>query len=58
MTIEEFDKTKFRGSMKVIFDGEIKDICSLNKNQKLIGLENEFDDELYWVRCENVELVK
>lgn len=58
MTIEQFDKEKFVSGSKVLFDGEEYDIAAISFEEKLIGIMfDDDDDEIYWKRCENVELV-
>lgn len=57
MTIEEFDKTRFTGLMKVRYDGSIKAICSVDFKEKLIAFNVDNDEDLHWARCENCELI-
>lgn len=56
MTIEEFNKTQWGANMKFSYKGQVYDVCSVNFGEALIGYCTEFDDELSWVRCENIEL--
>lgn len=56
MTIEEFDNTKFRGSMSLTYEDKTYDLASVNFKEKLIAFSTEFDDDLTWVRCENVKI--
>ncbi len=58
MTRQEFNKSKWGAGMKAAINGSVRDIVSVDFEQKLIGLEIEGDDEnIDWVRCENVELI-
>jgi len=67
MTIEEFDKTSFKAEMKAMYKGEIREIVTVDFEEKLIGFEDPteelFDEEgesiavINWVRCENCELI-
>lgn len=59
MSIEEFNNTRFGNGMKVIYKGEEIDIISVDFAEALvgIGIEGGDEDEIHWVRCENVELV-
>lgn len=68
MTIQEFDKTGFKAEMKAKYKGEIREIATVDFEEKLIGFEDQtekvFDKEgeelavINWVRCENCELIK
>lgn len=58
MTRDEFNTHKFGANDFFKHeDGEFRGVC-LNFDEGLIGLDM-FDDvnDLYWVRCESVELV-
>jgi hypothetical protein len=57
MTIEEFNNTRFGNGMKVIYKGVENDIVSVDFEESLIGLGDVEEGEIYWVRCENVNLV-
>lgn len=56
MTIEEFDNTKFHGRMSLTYKDKTYNIASVNFEEKLIAFSTEFDDDLTWVRCENVKI--
>ena len=56
MTIEEFNKTGFGPTMKVIYRDGTHNVIGVNFYEKLIELECEFDESL-WARCENVEFI-
>lgn len=56
MTIEQFDLTGFTGNMQVEYDGETYDLMSVNFQERLIAFNIDTDDDLCWVRCENVRL--
>lgn len=61
MTQEEFDKTSFGANMDCIYHGERCGIASVNFTERLLGLSadgDDVDDDLTWVRCENVEMIK
>ena len=60
MTREEFSRYRFSSADKVEYMGDVYDIASLNFGEDLVGIkyfpeDNEF---VYWVRCENVNIVK
>lgn len=61
MTIEEFNKTRFSGNMKVKYKERERDLFSVNFAESLIGLIEDClgsdDGDVEWVRCENVELI-
>jgi hypothetical protein len=61
MTIEEFNKTKFTGNMRCIFEMRTREILSFNFSQALIGLvedcQGSEDGDIEWVRCENVAII-
>lgn len=57
MTLQEFIDTKWAGGMNCIYDGKERSIASVCFTEKLIAFSTEFDDDLQWVRCENVELI-
>jgi hypothetical protein len=61
MTIEEFDKMKWKAGMQVRYHclskSRTRDVASVNFLEKLIGLASIDEvDEIDWVRCENVTL--
>ena len=57
MTIEQFDKTEFtKGMGAKTKDGQIYPIAGINLEERLIGIKTI--EDIFWVRCENVELVK
>jgi hypothetical protein len=60
MTIEEFNKTRFRVgmTMRLHKSDELKIIVSVDFEEALIAyLDNDFDNEsISWVRCENVTI--
>ena len=59
MTQAEFDSAKFRSSSRVIYRGAEYRVVSVNFHERLLGLPCGDDDEdLIWVRCENVEVVE
>lgn len=58
MTREEFNKTGFGANMKASYDNVIYKILSVNFTEGLLGLvDTDCHDDVFWVRCENVELV-
>jgi len=63
MTIEQFDNTGFTGQMKCNYKGKEYEIISVDFEERIIAINEtqSFDDdgfdELYWKRCENIELV-
>ena len=59
MTLQQFNNTRFGAGMRCIYKGQTRDIGSVEFEEKLLGLVNEWDDEeLNWVRCENIELIR
>lgn len=62
MTQQEFDKTEFVVGMTAVYDDYKYRVASVNFKEYLIGLgdinECVEDDDLTWVRCESVELIK
>lgn len=56
MTIEEFNKTRWGANMKFAYKGNVFDVTSVNFGEALIGYCTD-DDELSWVRCENIDLL-
>ncbi len=58
MTREEFNKTGFGANMKVSYDNGIYSILSVSFTEGLLGLvDRDCHEDIFWVRCENVELV-
>ena len=64
MTQQEFDLMGFGAGMKVVYRGSVYGIVSINFYEKLFGIVfgeadgDDSEDDLIWVRCESVELVK
>ena len=64
MTQQEFGSTKFGANMSVIYRGAKYGVVSVNFYEKLLGLidgsatGDDSSDDLIWVRCENVEIIK
>lgn len=58
MTIDEFNKTKFAAKMTVIYDGNRYTIKQINFHEMLFGLGDDYSDDIYWARCENVVIEK
>lgn len=59
MTIETFNNTKFSGKETVVWNGNEYPIVAVDFEEHLIGileLENQGDDDVYWKRCENIEI--
>jgi hypothetical protein len=57
MTREEFAQMKFRAGMTAIYKDCKYDIVSVNFEEDLLGLlelDGNIDNDLSWVRCENV----
>jgi hypothetical protein len=53
MTFKEFDNTKWGANMRVIYLGHEYKIQSINFFERLLGIIDN-DDDVMWVRCENV----
>ena len=58
MTKEEFNKIGFTANMKAMYRGKEHPIISFDSIESLIGIGVEHDEDITWVRCENVEIVK
>lgn len=64
MTQEEFATTYFGCGMQAIYLGSVYAIVTINVQEKLFGLYDGLnandceDQDVIWVRCESVELVK
>ena len=64
MTIKQFEQQKFGAGMQCKYDGATWDIASVDFQESLIGIhppsknEVDTDEEISWVRCENVELIE
>lgn len=61
MTITQFETTRFGNGDKAKYDGEVYPIAQVDFKECLIGLlgvcEGGEDDDINWVRCENIELI-
>jgi hypothetical protein len=64
MTREEFDKFKWQESTIVSYRGAEYGVVSINFYEALLGIilggatGDDSADDLIWVRCESVEVVK
>lgn len=58
MTTEQFDKQRWWVDMKCIYDEKERGIASVDFKERLVGLSFELDDEIQWVRCESIKLIK
>jgi hypothetical protein len=59
MTREEFNNTHFGANMKAVFGGVTHDVISVDFTEGLLGLfDTNYLDDIFWVYCEYVELVK
>jgi len=56
MTQEDFDKQKWGVNMKCIYEEKERSIATVDFKERLVGLSFELDDEIQWVRCENIKL--
>jgi hypothetical protein len=56
MTQEQFDKQEWGVNMKCNYDNLIRDIISVDFQERLVGLSEPQSENIQWVRCENVEL--
>jgi len=61
MTQQEFDQSRFSSKDIVIYRGSKYRIKTVNYYERLFGLsiwssDGDYDDDLIWVRCENVEI--
>ena len=57
MTTEEFKNTKFRALMKVAYKGKEYNLISVNFAENLVAINIDTDEDLYWIRCENCEII-
>ncbi len=62
MTIEEFNNTRFGGSMYADYKGDRYQIASVDFEESLVGLFMDIsggdEGDISWVRCENCTLVE
>lgn len=56
MTIDQFNNTAFRCGDQAKYDSNIYPVQEINFNEMLFGLKDN-DGDVFWVRCENVELI-
>ena len=62
MTLDQFDKTGFRGQMKCLYDDKEYGIATVDFEERLIGIYEmiegaEIEDEISWKRCENITII-
>lgn len=67
MTIEEFNQTRFSAGMTIhhALTDKIYHVVSVDFAEKLIGIPvreffvgcDEDDEDIYWMRCENCEII-
>jgi len=58
MTIEQFDLTGFTGLQIVEYKGKEYVLYTVDFQERLLAINYYNDeDELKWVRCENVKLI-
>lgn len=65
MTIEEFNNTKWGAGMEAVIHSKAygtirRPIVSVDFDQALIGFatDDEDDEQLQWIRCENCEIIE
>lgn len=58
MTIDEFNSFGWSGHMAMTYQGNQHDIVSVCFIEKLLAFQPEDNDQLTWVRCENVTSVE
>lgn len=62
MTKEQFENKRWGKGDQVVYNGEVGNVIQVDFMEGLLALSlrNEYRDEsdLYWVRYENVELIK
>lgn len=57
MKLEEFDKFQWTSKLTAIYDAREYDIVSVDFKERLVGISDTDDrDDLFWVRCENMEI--
>lgn len=54
MTIDQFNNTKFSANDRAIYDGIEYCIKEINFTEMLFGLYYPDDEDVFWVRCENI----
>lgn len=60
MTQQQFDKHSWTKNMQCTYKGHTYDIVSVDFIERLVSIINpdaETNDDAYWVRCENIEIV-
>lgn len=62
MTIKQFNNTAFKAGMKVTHKklGIVTNLIAINFIEGLIGIKlgDNQDCDMYWARCENVEIIE
>lgn len=60
MTAEEFKHTRFGANTKILHKEHLYSIASVDFDEFLIGLSinDEHNDIIEWVRCENCEIIQ
>lgn len=60
MTQKQFDEQQWSTGMQCHYKGHTYDIVSVDFVERLVSIINpdsEDNDDAYWVRCENVEII-
>lgn len=57
MTRYEFDNTKWAKNRNAYHKGRAYEIVAINFDEQLLGLIRDNEEDVIWVRCENVNLL-
>lgn len=56
MTKEEMTETLFNSNMIIKYSGKKYQLMSIDFIEYLLGLKDDTNEDILWVRCENAEL--
>lgn len=52
-----FDKFKWTAKLVAVYEGNEYDVVSVDFKERLVGISDTDDrEDLFWVRCENMEI--
>lgn len=57
MTLDDFKEFRWGAKTMVAYQHEIYDVISVNFQESLVGFLYQDDEDIVWVRCENIEIV-
>jgi hypothetical protein len=58
MTQDQFNNTFFTKRHRIKYDGQIYPLAGVDFKEQLLAYHEEGNNDLTWVRCENVELLE